>query len=107
MNADGTIKASPKISPTSGGLGPAVWGAGSYAGWAVAGLGDVDGDLVPDLAVGASGESAVYLVFLRSDGAVKESLRIGDGEGGLPSGLHETGERLGSGLAVSRSTTGS
>ena len=61
-------------------------------GWSACSLGDLDGDGVTDLAVGALGDSAggvysgaVYVLFLNSNGTVKSSQKIAGGEGGGPS----------------------
>ena len=90
MNADGTVKASQKIADGTGG-GPAL-AAGDHFGRSVAALGDLDGDGVSDLAVGANyddtgGDSrgAVYVLFLNSDGTVKSDHKIADQTGGGPS----------------------
>lgn len=80
-----------KLSQTSGGLRgygyrePTLGRFGS----GVASLGDLDGDSVPDLAVGApSGRSAtagvpsyegsLYIVFLRADGTARANLKLPD-----------------------------
>ena len=54
-------------------------------GWALANMGDLDGDEIPDLAVGASGKfssnvtaGTVYLLFLNSDGTVKNTQNLAD-----------------------------
>ncbi len=82
MNAAGTVKSRAKISATSGG-GPSP-DAGDGFGSGVAHLGDVDGDGVGDLAVGApyddggwTNAGAVYLLFMRADGSVKGHRKIG------------------------------
>jgi FG-GAP repeat len=90
LHADGSAKAAQKISATSGGLAGPLAEAG-YFGSAVAGLGDLDGDGTPDLAVGApyAGDARagqmglVWILCLKADGTVKREQRIGDGDGGL------------------------
>ena len=56
-------------------------------GSSVVGLGDVDGDAVPDLAVGApssdQGKGTVDVVLLDKNGTAKSTKTIGDGKGGL------------------------
>lgn len=93
LNANGTVKSSRKIaSGTSG--GPTL-ADGDLFGASVASLGDLDGDGIVDLAVGAIGDDAgtgisssergaVYILFLNSDGTVRSSRRISSGINGGP-----------------------
>ncbi|MCP3939788.1 MAG: hypothetical protein GY708_30975, partial [Actinomycetia bacterium] len=89
LNADGTVKAEQKISSTVGGLtGPLD--DSDYLGWSVAGVGDVDGDGLVDIAVsahgdddGGSGRGAVYVLFLNADGTVRAEQKISSTTGGL------------------------
>ena len=55
MNPDGTVRAEQKISPLQGGFTGAI-DERDFFGLRLAGLGDLDGDGVPDLAVGAPGD---------------------------------------------------
>lgn len=75
MNADGTVRDEQKVSNLSGNLG-AVLTSGSNFGADVAALGDLDGDATPDLAVGASGAAAVWILFLQPDGTVKAKVTV-------------------------------
>ncbi|MCB0401417.1 MAG: FG-GAP repeat protein, partial [Flavobacteriales bacterium] len=52
MNSNGAIKSQQKISDTRGGFNGYLYSGGSF-GSAVAGIGDVNGDGIPDIAVGA------------------------------------------------------
>ena len=104
LNADGTVKAEQKISETQGGL-TATLNDNGYFGWSVAALGDVDGDGVGDLAVGArtddgggSSEGAVFVLFLNTDGTVKAEQKISSADGGLTATL-DTGDNFGSAVA--------
>ncbi|MCP3937755.1 MAG: hypothetical protein GY708_20580, partial [Actinomycetia bacterium] len=89
LNADGTVKAEQKISSTVGGLtGPLD--SADFFGTSVGGLGDVDGDGITDIAVGAYGDDdggdsrgALYVLFLNADGTVKAEQKISDTAGGL------------------------
>ncbi|MCP4960884.1 MAG: hypothetical protein GY925_16660, partial [Actinomycetia bacterium] len=89
LNADGTVKAEQKISSTVGGLtGPLD--NSDYFGRSVAGMGDLDGDGIPDIAVGAdwdddggNARGAVYVLFLNADGTVKAEQKISSTTGGL------------------------
>lgn len=89
LNANGSVKGSTKIASNTNG-GP-VLSDYSLFGIAVAATGDLDGDGVPDLAVGATGDDtggsergAVYLLKLNVNGTVKSSSKIASGSGGGP-----------------------
>ena len=71
--------------------------ASDYAGQSVSSAGDVDGDGLVDLAVGAygswysdggSGRGQVYVLFLNADGTVKAEQKISSTTGGLVGPLH-------------------
>jgi CSLREA domain-containing protein len=89
MNADGTVKGEQKISDTVGGL-TATLDDIDYFGWAVSAIGDVDGDGILDLAVGArwdddggTNRGAVHVLFMNADGTVRAEQKIADSVGGL------------------------
>src|SRR5687767_2787704 len=74
----GTVQAEQKISATAGGFGGDL-DLGDYFGSSVAALGDLDGNGIEDLAVGAtldddgvpgSQNGAVWILFLNADGTV-------------------------------------
>lgn len=88
LRPDGTVRSEAKVSSLSDGLSGV--GDRDQFGRAIACLGDVDGDGVVDLAVGApyddtagSNAGALHVVFLRRDGTVKGSTKIGPGLGGF------------------------
>ncbi|MCF8298287.1 MAG: FG-GAP-like repeat-containing protein [Saprospiraceae bacterium] len=94
LDTNKTVKSYSKISSTSGNFSSAL-ANGNYFGIGVSGLGDLDNDGVPDIAVGAendsdggSGTGAVWILFMNSNGTVKSYQKIsstsGYGISGLP-----------------------
>jgi len=98
LNADGTVKAEQKISQTQGGFTGQLSERGGGFGKSIAGLGDLDGDGVKDIAVGSRGDDddqfgdcigkgiscnkgAVWILFLNTDGTVKSHQKISEIEG--------------------------
>ncbi len=83
------MKSSTKIaSGTNGGPTLADY---SFFGSSVVNVGDLDGDGVTDLAVGAYGDGtggprrgAVHILFLNASGTVKSSTKIASGTNGGP-----------------------
>jgi hypothetical protein len=70
------VQSHQKISETSGGF-TGLLDSSDFFGYSVASLGDLDGDGTTDLAVGAaadddggSGQGAVWILFLDTDGTV-------------------------------------
>jgi hypothetical protein len=103
MKRDGTVKGFRKISDVGGSYGLQY---GGEFGSAIAGLGDLDGDGVPDMAVGAVLENGgsddtgtVWVNFLRADGSVKSKLRINDVSASLGLNL-KAGDWFGSAVAT-------
>ncbi len=96
LNADGTVKSQQKISDTEGNF-TGTLDDGDEFGWSVAGMGDLDGDGVADLAVGAYGDDdgasaagAVWMLFLNPDGTVKAHQKISNTEGNFTDTLDTT-----------------
>ncbi|MDZ4847718.1 MAG: FG-GAP-like repeat-containing protein [Pirellulaceae bacterium] len=95
MNANGTVKSFTKIASGLNG-GPTLVNGDNF-GSAIASLGDLDGDGVIELAVGARNDDtgstnrgAVHVLFMRADGTVKSSLKIGSGQNGGPTLLNNS-----------------
>jgi len=98
LNTDGTVKDFQKISDTQGGFDGIL--SGGWFGSAVENIDDLDGDGVQDLAIGSrfdNSEGAIWILFLNTDGTVKDFQKISNTEGGL-SGLAANGS-FGDGIA--------
>lgn len=94
MNRDLTPKAATKLGAASGGIPKGSINAGDMFGYGVAGVGDLDGDGIPDLAITAPGaepaglpttanRGALFIALLNADGTARAVERI-DGDHGLP-----------------------
>ncbi|HSG26961.1 MAG TPA: hypothetical protein VLA34_00675, partial [Candidatus Krumholzibacterium sp.] len=96
LNADGTVKSHQKISSTQGGF-TGILDNSDFFGISLGELGDLDGDGVEDLAVGAyadddggSGRGAVWILFLNTNGTVKAHQKISDTAGNFTGTLDNT-----------------
>jgi hypothetical protein len=105
LKPDSTVKSVAKISKLFGGFG-GVLDAGDAFGSGLATVGDLDGDGVVELAVGAEGDDdggagagAVWILFLQSDGSVKAWQKLSATSGGFPGPL-AAGDRLGAGVGA-------
>jgi len=96
LNSDGTVNGQQKISSTEGGFTGALDNVDSF-GFSVGGLGDLNGDGVNDIAVGAFGDDdgasdagAVWILFLNGatiiDTTFSGNVNINPGETTLISG---------------------
>jgi hypothetical protein len=95
LNSSGGVKSHVKISTGLAGFNPDGLESDDAFGASIANMGDIDGDGVVDLAVGAirdegtgvtrSYSGAVYILFLNSSGGVKSNVKLANGYGGLSS----------------------
>ena len=104
MNNNGRVDQEQKISSKAGTLGGNL-DNDDHFGSALAGIGDLDADGIPDLAVGTPGadengtdRGAVRVLFLDSSGRVRQQQLIADGAGGFGGGL-DNDDRFGSAVA--------
>ena len=103
-NTTARVDSEQKISGTSGGFNGNL-DAGDRFGSAVVSIGDLEGDGVTDLAVGApyaddgaADAGAVWILFMDSDGRVDTQQKIADGAGNFDGNL-DNGDRFGSAVA--------
>lgn len=103
MNTDGTVASHQKISDTAGGFTGTLDNEDHF-GWTAAGLGDLDGDNIEDIAVSIGGDDdggtnrgAVWVLFLNADGTVKSHQKISDTAGGFGGTLADS-DFFGSGV---------
>lgn len=104
LDTDGTVKSQQKVSDTAGGFGGTLDDEDSF-GIALANLGDVDGDGVADMAVGAhqdddggAGRGSVWVLFMNTDGTVKSHQKISATSGGF-AGTLDDGDLFGVSVA--------
>ncbi|MEX1132640.1 MAG: FG-GAP-like repeat-containing protein [Flavobacteriales bacterium] len=90
MNSDGTVDSYQKISMLEGDFTETL-NAGNFFGYGVAGMGDLDGDGIPDIAATAPVQPnrALYIIHLNADGTVKDFVK----NAGIPGmGLAKAGD---------------
>lgn len=83
LTRQGTVRAQHKITAKSGDNLDYKPVFESNFGAAIAGMGDVDGDGIPDLAIGSRYGDSVLVCFMRRDGTVRASRNISYGVSGF------------------------
>ena len=104
MNADGTILSTQKISNTEGGFTGTLEDNDQFGG-AIANIGALNNDLLPEIAVGArladdggGDRGAIWILSLALNGTVTSSQRISDTDGDFAGSLID-GDYFGSSVA--------
>ena len=104
LNINGTVRSTVKISDVSGDFAGAL-DDGDYFGSSVAGINDLDGDGIEDIAVGATGDDdggtdrgAVWILFMNADGTVRFEQKISETSGNFNGGLTDN-NRFGSAVS--------
>lgn len=105
LDADGTVHAHQRISATDGGLGEGTLDPGDYFGSGIGSAGDMNGDGIEDLLVGAYGDDgggqesgAVWLLLMNADGSVRCTQKVGEGSGGFDGQL-DPSDQFGTSIA--------
>ena len=104
LNADGSVNNQQKISSTEGDFNGSLEN-GDQFGSAVANAGDLDGNGVTDLVVGANGDDdggtdrgAIWLLYMNPDGTVNTHQKISQTEGNF-TGFLGSGDQFGNAIA--------
>ena len=99
LNADGTVKSTKELCESTTGIANFN---GARFGSSIAGLGDIDGDGTPDIAVGAfmtetNNRGEIDIILMNSDGSVKDQVRHRGGSAQNPTdvGILGGGTQLG------------
>ena len=104
MNADGTVQFAQKISNTEGGFSGILEDNDQF-GAAIANIGDLNNDLLPEIAVGAIGDDdggtdrgAIWILSLAENGTIFSFQKVSDSSGDFAGTLRD-GDFFGSSIA--------
>ncbi len=107
LNIDGTVQTQQQITDGVGGIPSLTLDEDDYFGSSVSAFKDLDGDNIPDIAVGSprnnengGNAGAIWILFLDTDGTVDSFQKIAGGVGGLPIGTIVAGDMFGRSLSV-------
>lgn len=105
----GSLDFTPLQSRAISGQHPVFGGqisAGERFGRACTGIGDIDRDGIPDIAVGSRSDQdggtdagAVYVVFMNRDLSPRAAVKLSNASGGIPDGTIQAGDMFGYGVA--------
>ncbi len=94
LHQDGTVKSHQKISDTTAGF-KGVLSPGDQFGDGLESIGDINGDSIPDIAVGGrladgggNNKGGLWVLHMKTDGHVKGKQKITAGKGGFTGGLN-------------------
>ena len=86
LNENGSVKDYQKISSKHGNFKGGLWENAQF-GKSISKLGDIDGDAIPDIAVGSF--DSIWILFLNGDGTVKSHQKISSLEGNFTGNIEE------------------
>ncbi len=103
MNSNGTIASTAKIDSTTANMSTIA--PGSQFGSSIANMGDLDGDGIPDLAVGnasfkgqGASRGGYHIIYMNANGSVKSAVAIEEGTANVPAAAD--GDQLGTSVVA-------
>jgi hypothetical protein len=96
MNSDGTVQSAVELANGRNGIPSGTFAANEQVGIYASGLGDVDGDGVPDVILARqTAPGGAYVILLNSDGTAKSTVKIQNGMNGVPAGFFTSSDQAG------------